>query len=119
MDLVREKLFDYYKNPRCFGEIDGANCNSASESLCGDKVNVFLMVNDYVIEDAKFTGEGCAFCIASASMLIEHVLGKSVSYAKNFSSSDLFSLIGFQPVSGRVKCALLGLSVLHKALDVY
>ena len=117
MDFTREKLFDYYKNPRCFGEIKDADCYSASESLCGDKVNVFLNVKGDVIEDAKFTGEGCAFCIASASMLMEHVLGKGVVYAKGFSSSDLFSLIGFQPVSGRVKCALLGLSVLHKALD--
>ncbi len=75
--FIREKLFDYYKNPRCFG---------------------------------------CAFCIASASMLVEHIIGKSVVYAKNFSSQDLFKLIGFQPVSGRVKCAVLGLSVLHNAI---
>ena len=69
------------------------------------------------IQDIKFSGVGCAISMASASMLTEKVKGKSIAEIKNLKSEDILEMLGVTLTPTRLKCALLPLEVLHKAIS--
>lgn len=115
------------------------NATSVLEGVnpsCGDDIALELKIVDGVIKDAGFTGTGCAISQASASMMIDLILGKNVEEAKELlqtflgmvkgevtNETQLESLddaIAFQGVShmpGRVKCAVLAWHTLKEALE--
>jgi nitrogen fixation NifU-like protein len=64
------------------------------------------------IIEAAFSGEGCAISMASADLLIESILGKSIEEVKKFSKEELLELLGIELGPVRLKCALLSLKVL-------
>lgn len=77
-DLYQEMLLDHHKRPRNYGKIDGANRRAQGYNpLCGDKVTVYLLLRDDVIENIAFEGTGCAICTASSSVMTELLKGKT------------------------------------------
>lgn len=117
-DLYREQILDHYKHPRNFGTLKKANA-AASDYIvsCGDQLTIELIVRNNQIQDIRFQGQGCAISIASASMLTEEVKGKSVNDLKTLVKDDILAMLGINPTPTRLKCALLSLEVLHKALN--
>lgn len=121
MDLILE----HNKRPRNFGHLkifthqsDGINKN------CGDQLHLEIKLENGNIADIAFVGQGCALCMASASMMTESIKGKPINDAKQFSqqfkefvkNSDkignvnlgklaIFSTVGKFPA--RVKCVTL------------
>jgi nitrogen fixation NifU-like protein len=82
-DLYQEVIIDHAKRPRNFRQPSGANRTvEGYNPLCGDKVTLYLAVEDGRIVDAGFRGSGCAISTASASMLTEAVKSKSVAEAR-------------------------------------
>ena len=83
-DLYQEVILDHGKNPRNFGQPEGANCEAHGHNpVCGDTLTVYLTVDgDGVIRNAAFEGRGCAISMASASMMTEVLKGKTVEDAK-------------------------------------
>jgi nitrogen fixation NifU-like protein len=81
--------------------------------LCGDRIRIDLRVdeNDRVTE-AAFSGEGCAIAVASADLLVEEIVGKTLEEIKGLGKEDLLKIIGIQLGPVRLKCALLSLKVL-------
>ncbi len=71
-------ILDHYKNPRHFGELTAPSCVSEQHNrTCGDHVKVFA---EYTPESKglfSFTGAGCSLCLASASLMLELIQGKS------------------------------------------
>jgi nitrogen fixation NifU-like protein len=136
-ELYQSVILDHNKNPRNFGEADGAN-RSANRfnPLCGDKITVTLLLEDDVVKDVAFTGSGCAISTASASLMTESVRGKTVEDALRI-FDDFHELVTSDPtvevdaaglgklaVFGgvrefpvRVKCATLAWHTLKSALD--
>jgi nitrogen fixation NifU-like protein len=81
--LYQEVILDHYKSPRNFREIEGAQRRiDGYNPLCGDKVTVFLDVEDGRVADISFKGVGCAISTASASLMTEAVMGKTVEEAE-------------------------------------
>ncbi|MGC8878989.1 MAG: Fe-S cluster assembly sulfur transfer protein SufU [Anaerolineae bacterium] len=117
-DLYREIILDHYRNPRNKGTLeDPTHTFQDDNPLCGDRIRIDLKVNGAgVIEQVRFDGEGCAISQASASMLTEMVLGKSLEEAKAISKQDILDTLGIQLGPVRLKCALLSLKVLKGAL---
>ena len=113
-----EFILDHYKNPRNFGTIDDADL-SYEEGIpsCGDVIRLDLKVKDEVLEDVKFSGTGCAISQASVSILTEKVTGKKVENVLTLTDHDMLEALGGQVSPIRFKCALLGLTVLKKALS--
>jgi len=113
-----EFILDHYKNPRNFGTIDDADL-SYEEGIpsCGDLIRLDLKVKDEVLEDVKFSGTGCAISQASVSILTEKVTGKKVENVLSLTDHDMLEALGGQVSPIRFKCALLGLTVLKKALS--
>ena len=117
-DLYREIILDHYRNPRNKGTLEDATHTFQDDNpLCGDRIRMDLKVNGTgVIEQVRFDGEGCAISQASASMLTEMVLGKSLEEAKAISKQDILDALGIQLGPVRIKCALLSLKVLKGAI---
>lgn len=112
-----EFILDHYKNPRNFGTIDDADF-SHEEGIpsCGDVIRLDLKIRGNKLDDIKFSGTGCAISQASVSILTEHVSGKQIDEVLRMTDHDMLEALGGQVSPIRFKCALLGLTVLKKAL---
>ncbi|MCD6402212.1 MAG: SUF system NifU family Fe-S cluster assembly protein [Anaerolineales bacterium] len=113
-DLYRELIIDRYKTPLFRGELNPHNISFEDDNpLCGDHIRIDLRVDENGrITEAAFSGEGCAISQASADLLIESVIGKSLDEVKQLTKDDVLDLLGIELGPVRLKCALLSLKVL-------
>jgi nitrogen fixation NifU-like protein len=82
-DLYGEVILDHNRRPRNFGSLPGASHRAVGHNpLCGDRVAVYLRVEEGRIEEIRFEGVGCAISTASASMMTEALRGKSLAEAR-------------------------------------
>jgi len=113
-DLYRELIIDRYKNPHFRGSLDPHDISFEDDNpLCGDHIRIDLRINgEDRISEVAFDGHGCAISQASADLLAEYVLGKSIDEVKQVNKQDILDLLGIQLGPVRLKCALLSLKVL-------
>ncbi len=132
-ELYQETIFDHYRRPRNYGRLDGANRTAEGYNpLCGDKVTLYLKVDEGVIRDARFEGSGCAIATASASLMTESIKGKREDEALRLLESihgmvttgamsgdlgKLEVLAGVHEFPLRVKCATLAWHTMKAALE--
>jgi nitrogen fixation NifU-like protein len=135
-DLYQEVILDHNKKPRNHGKLDDANRElEGYNPLCGDRLTIYLRVEDGVVQAVRFEGSGCAISTASTSMMTEAVKGKPeadvralfdrfhalvTGKAASGSEDDLGKLRVFAGVSEfpiRVKCATLAWHTLIAALE--
>jgi nitrogen fixation NifU-like protein len=132
-ELYQETIFDHYRRPRNYGRLDGANRTAEGYNpLCGDKVTLYLQVEEGVIRDARFEGSGCAIATASASLMTESIKGKREDEALRLLESihgmvttgamsgdlgKLEVLAGVHEFPLRVKCATLAWHTMKAALQ--
>ena len=82
-ELYQEVILDHSKNPRNFGELGEPSHDAQGHNpLCGDRLSLYIIVDDGVIRDVRFTGAGCAISTASASMMTEALKGKTEAEAE-------------------------------------
>ena len=131
-ELYQEVIFDHNRNPRNFGKPESSNRQAQGfNPLCGDRVTVYLKIENGRIADAAFSGNGCAISTASASLMTEALKGKTEAEAEqlfeNFhgmvagsgSHSELGKLevlSGVREFPARIKCATLAWHTLSAAL---
>lgn len=116
MDLYKEEILDHYKNPHNFGDLLGKTHEAREmNASCGDMIEIYLKVKRGVVVDASFRGVGCALSTASASLLTDEVKGKKLAEVANWEEGVVFNLMG-EVNPGRMKCVMLPLEVLQKAL---
>ena len=83
-ELYQELIVDHSKRPHNFGNLEGANRQATGYNpLCGDKVTVYLKVENGVVQDVRFDGAGCAISTASASLMTERFKGLSEAEAES------------------------------------
>jgi len=113
-DLYRQILIERYKEPHHRGTLDPHDISYEDDNpLCGDHIRIDLRVNeDEVVTEAVFSGQGCSISQASADLLIESIIGKSLEEVKKTSKEDIIDLLGIELGPVRLKCALLSLKVL-------
>lgn len=132
-ELYQEVIIDHGRHPRNFGELSGASHRKEGfNPLCGDKVTIYVIEKDGVIQDARFEGSGCAISMASASLMTETLKGKSLASAEELFSAfhqlvtenkpseilgKLTVLAGVSEFPARVKCATLAWHTLKAALN--
>lgn len=117
MTLYHDLILDHYRNPRNQGELHNATHTAeASNPTCGDRLGMQLLVKNGMIENVKFSGSGCAISQASASFVTEAVCGKTATQAFALGPQDVLGLLGVTLSPTRLKCALLALETLQKAL---
>ena len=113
-DLYREIIIERYKNPLNKGELEPNQFSFEDDNpLCGDNIRIDLRVDkNEIITEAKFSGHGCAISQASADLLLDEIIGKSLNEVKKFTKEDILDLLGIELGPVRLKCALLSLKVL-------
>ena len=133
-DLYQEVILDHNRRPRNFRAIKGGRKAEGYNPLCGDRLTVYLRVDNGVIQDVSFQGSGCAISKASASLLTESVKGKTIAEAEALfdrfqrmitAAADappddlgkLTVLAGVRQFPVRVKCASLAWHTLRAAVD--
>ena len=117
MTAFRAVVLEHFRHPRNRGPLEGATAShEGANPLCGDRIRIQVRVNDGAIADVRFTADACAICIASASVLTEHVRGKSVREADMLDLEWINRALEGEPPAGRVKCAVLPLDTLRRAL---
>ncbi len=138
-DLYREIILDHYRSPRNRGELPPPAAHAVGHNpLCGDEIEVYLLVDDGVVTDIKVGGQGCSISQSSASMMSQAVKGKTVAEVRalvhRFKSmmsieelddadpdvevklGDLEALQGVVKFPVRIKCAVLSWNTLTEAL---
>ena len=135
-DLYQEIIVDHNRAPRNFREIENADITAEGYNpLCGDKLTVYIKLNNDVISDVSFQGEGCAISVASASLMTDQLMGKTEAEAEKIFETfhelvtdrdseidlekvgKLGALAGVREFPARVKCATLCWHTLNSALE--
>ncbi|MDG6907522.1 MAG: SUF system NifU family Fe-S cluster assembly protein [Nitrososphaerota archaeon] len=120
-DMYKEIILDYYRNPRNKGRLQDPDTKAKdSNPLCGDVVEMQLKFADGKVSGIMFNGDGCAISQASASMLTELVMGKSIEEVRKIDKTVLLENLGSPNLGAvRIKCALLPLKVMKSAVYEY
>lgn len=117
MDLYAQNLLDRYKHPYYKDKAFSPTLSHAEiNHSCGDAVTVQLEIQDGLITQYGFTGQGCAISMASADILGDLVSGEPTQHARELSKDALYEALGIEISVRRSKCALLPLLALHNAL---
>ncbi|AGA58754.1 NifU family SUF system FeS assembly protein NifU [Thermobacillus xylanilyticus] len=133
-ELYRRVIMDHYKNPRNRGTMDEDSVTvNLNNPTCGDRIQLQLRVEDGVVKQAKYTGEGCSISMSSASMMTDAIRGKTLDealgLAEKFSAlmqgqpvefeeyEDLEALSGVSKFPARIKCATLAWNALRKGIE--
>ena len=135
-ELYQEILLEHNNKPRNFRVLPDANRQADGYNpLCGDRITLYLRVEDDLIADVGFQGVGCAISRASASMLTQSVKGQTVAKAGEIfdgfhamitepdadvdydALGDLEMLSGVSAFPTRIKCAVLPWHALNAAIE--
>jgi len=135
--LYRELILEHARHPRHFGALSDATHEAHGVNpLCGDKLRLYLQIENDEISQASFEGTGCAISVASASLLTETVTGMTntdalrfctalvgrlrgesdTAASKTFDFGKLRALEGVRDFPSRVKCATLAWHALASAI---
>ena len=134
--LYRSVIMDHYKNPRNKGSLEENSVTiDMNNPTCGDRIHLTLKLNDDVVEDAKFDGEGCSISMSSASMMTQIVKGKKLDEAleladifskmmlgeefddEKYDLGDVEALQGVAKFPARIKCATLAWKAMEKGVN--
>jgi len=134
--LYRQVIMDHYQNPRNRGYLEnGTLTTEMNNPSCGDRISIQMIVEDGIVEDIKFEGEGCSISMASASMMTQAVKGKKVEEALGMSETfsqmmlgekidpdelaldDIIALEGVAKFPARIDCATLAWKAMEKGVE--
>ena len=134
-NLYRQVIMDHYKNPRNKGSLDENSVTiDMNNPTCGDRIHLTLKLEDGVVQDAKFDGEGCSISMSSASMMTQIVKGKKLEEAleladifskmmlgeefddEKYDLGDVEALQGVAKFPARIKCATLAWKAMEKGV---
>lgn len=136
-ELYQDVILDHSRQPRNFRRIEGARHYAEGHNpVCGDHIMVYVNTADGSIDDVAFQGDGCAICMAAASMMTRVVKGQSLDDTRSLFETfhdlltrdpppdaaasnigELAALAGVRRFPIRVKCATLPWHTLKAALD--
>jgi nitrogen fixation protein NifU and related proteins len=137
-ELYQEVILDHSKHPRHFGRLpDATHTGEGFNPLCGDRVKVYLDVDkDDRIADIRFEGRGCAISQASASLMTDMLVGRTIAEAEKLMGGFLHLvkgedatelkgddrerldvMAGVSAFPMRVKCATLAWHTMKSALE--
>ncbi len=133
-DLYQQMILDHNQKPRNFGKVDDHTHHASGENpLCGDHLELTLLVEDDIIRDIKFNGGGCAISTASASIMTTVIKGKSTTEAMDLfdqfhtmittgeadmdALGKLVALADIHKFPARVKCAMLSWRTMESSIE--
>ena len=134
-DLYQEIILEHSRNPKNSGILENADAKAMGNNpLCGDRIVVYLKLDGDRIQDARFDARGCAISVASASMMMEMLIGKTITEVKKehnrfielliskddpclADDDELSAIMGVREFPARIKCATLPWQAFAAAID--
>jgi len=134
-DLYQEIVLEHSRKPKNAGVLEDATAEAQGNNpLCGDRIKVYVKLDGDRIADVRFDARGCAISVASASMMTEILIGKTVDEAEEAferfntrltakeapdlaEDDELSALMGVRDFPTRIKCATLPWQTLRAALN--
>lgn len=114
--LYSDVLLDHFRHPRNYGSLEAPDVsNEAFNPLCGDRIRIELRLNNGIVIEARFKGDGCAISMAAASLLTELLIGTEISGL--ISDDQLISALQSEIQPARIQCAVLPLTALREGLS--
>ncbi|WP_083233784.1 iron-sulfur cluster assembly scaffold protein [Planctopirus hydrillae] len=112
-ELYDDYILDHFESPYHCGKLECPSCAHADKNpLCGDQIRLELKLDGSTIEEAWFQGRGCAISQAGASILCEHIEGKTLEELRDMQGQDMLDLLKVPLTASRQKCGLLAFKVL-------
>ncbi|WP_086444232.1 Fe-S cluster assembly sulfur transfer protein SufU [Candidatus Enterococcus lemimoniae] len=134
-NLYRQVILDHSSHPHHHGSLDASSQTiEMNNPTCGDVIELQLDIQDDIIKDIAFNGSGCSISTASASMMTDAVIGKSLTEAEQLAEDfsqlvqgnevsdeeklgDAAMLGGVAKFPARIKCATLAWKALEQAVE--
>jgi len=100
--LYSELVLQHAANPRNLGDLAGATATvSATNPVCGDEMTLAVRMNDGHVAEAKFKARGCKAAVASASLLTEMMVGKTLAELREITAEQISQALGGLPSATR------------------
>ena len=118
--MYQENILDHYKKPHNFGKIDSPTVHHREYNpLCGDEIELFLIIKDNKVVDVKFHGQGCAISQAAISMLTDKIKNITINELKQITKDEILEMVGVPLSPVRIKCALLGWDTMKNSILIF
>jgi len=115
--IYRDEILDHYKRPRNVGKLETEHEASGENPNCGDDTQIYLEIEDGKISDMKHETDACAICTSAISILSEELPEENVENVEDLDRDWMLEKLGVEVSPMRMKCALLGLETVQKALE--
>lgn len=134
-NLYRQVILDHSSHPHHHGTLaESSKKIEMNNPTCGDVIELQVAIQDNVIKDIAFSGSGCSISTASASMMTDAVIGKTLAEAEKLAEDfsqlvqgndvpeeeklgDAAMLSGVAKFPARIKCATLAWKALEQAVE--
>ena len=117
--MYSEKVMDHFSNPRNVGELEGANAvGRVGNPKCGDIMQIYMKIENDVIEDVSFKTFGCGAAIATSSMATELVKGKTIEEALKLTNHAVAEALDGLPPA-KLHCSVLAEEGIKSAIADY
>ena len=111
-----DKLLEHFANPRHLGRLPEADgWARIGDPGCGDFLEVYIKVKEFVIEDIGFLCQGCPAAVGTSSAMAELALGLPLEEAARITEEDIVRAVGGLP-SVKLHCSVLGIHALQAAI---
>lgn len=117
-DIYTDIILEHASAPSNSSPLSHPDCaTDHNNPLCGDRAHAELQLDGDVITNISIQVHGCAISTASASLVSEHLKGKTIDELQKMNGDSIVELIGIPLTPARMRCALLGLEAIKKAYD--
>ena len=118
--LYSDILLDHFRHPRNYGDLTAPDISYENfNPLCGDRIRIEVKLNNNVVQEARFKGDGCAISTAAASLLTELIVGAEIEEVRSISDDQVIAALESEIQPARIQCALLALEGLRAGLKKY
>ena len=116
--IYSQKTIAYFRNPINMGRMNDPDGGAYIRGICGDTMEMYLIIKKDIIEEIKFYTDGCGVTLACGSAATVLAKGKNINEVLKLSPHDIIDDLGGLPRDG-IHCAILTISTLHKAIADY
>ncbi len=117
-EVYSEKVIELFLHPKNIGKIENPDGFGRVKGPCSDTMEIFLRVNNGIIQSATFRTDGCGTTIASAGMATEMIKGKTIEEASSITDKNILDALDGLPDESK-HCALLAANTIKAAIYDY
>lgn len=118
ISVIPKNIVDLVKGNEHFGQMNGPSGSAYIKGICGDQMEVYIVVDNNRITDIKFHTDGCVYTTACGAMACSLAVGKTLQEALGVSAGQVIAELKVLPKS-HIHCAILAVSTLYKAIADY